>query len=172
MSDFVYDQAYEAIAHKLESFGLPLETNFRVSEHGFVLSKLAIRVLTKAGMPEFLADAAGGGVSTLDGVGFNRIGGYWHHLSDYKPDLLNGEGWVNSWAAASMAVNAAAGWLEDGDPEKGLEFLRFLVVNADPMIDVKHLLWKARYDDRALLRLIQLASDGLSRKAEQSGKSI
>lgn len=166
MSSTVYDQAYETIAQKLESIGLPLERNFRVSEHGFVLSALAVRMLTKLGLPEFLADAAHGGVSCIDGIGIDRIGGYWHPLSDHSRGAGDDpDGWVNSWGAASMAINAAAGWI-DADSEKGLEFLQWLVFSADPMIDVKHLLWKSRYDDRALMRLCQLASDGLSAKAQ------
>lgn len=155
-----YGEAYDTIARQLEASGLKLEESLRVSDEGFALSCEAVRVIASTGFPH--ADQFGDGHESLKGIGISRDP-FIHQLSE---SIENGE-YFNSWMVASLTISTALEWFGEGDPEQAEAFLAECVSRVAPMVDLDRLLWRSRYDDRALMQLCSYVSNGFDAIARQ-----
>ncbi|MBW4526802.1 MAG: hypothetical protein KME18_16715 [Phormidium tanganyikae FI6-MK23] len=156
--------AYSIIADVIGEAGLRIENHFRVCDRGVALTHAALKAIADTGFPEMAK--LGKGSESLQGFGVDRANGFYHPLGETFQH--QGEDCINSWGVASMLVSSAAGWIEDCDSEQGFKSLQMFVSQVAPTVDVQEMLRQSRYDDRSLLRLVQLASDGMTAKAQQS----
>jgi len=157
-------KAYDVIADQLTKAGLRIEDHLRVSEKGVCLTSKAIAVIAATGFPS-LAEFRKG-LDSLQGVGLNR-NPFWHSLADAE---ITDDDLVNLWAAASMFINAALGWLEGEATEAATKALKDAVTSASPTVCFETLISRARYDDRLLLKLASLAHEGLNNRCDQAFK--
>ncbi|MBD1857709.1 MULTISPECIES: hypothetical protein [Leptolyngbya] len=160
----IQDEAFDILAEVVEAAGLRLEDHFRITDKGIALTAPGLKAIADTGFPKM--EDFGKPFDSLEGVGLKRISGFYHPLCETFEH--RGEDCVNSWAVASMCINSAAGWLPDVDSEQGYRSLELFVSQVSPTADVRKLLWRSRFDDRALMRLCQLAADGMTAKAAQS----
>ena len=148
----IQDIANRLMAQQIEKAGLRLEDNFRVADKGLALTHKAAKALARSGFSMKLPSN-----ESIKHMGIDRTGGVWHPLSEEN----NGN--LNLWASASAFVGVAQGWVDDpntGNPQS-IEVVRQLVASVTPNVSVDELRFTARYDDRALLRLIGLVQECL-----------
>jgi len=151
-----HSTAYEIMANEIIKSGLRVEDHCRVTDQGFALTKQAIKAIAATGFPA--VKELGEGNDDLDGLGIGRSA-FIHSLSEYSPDGDH----MNLWGLASLIISAAQGWIPGEKPtQQALEMLTNTVFKASPTTDVNLLLARARYDDRALLKLASLLNEGLN----------
>ncbi|MEM9451547.1 MAG: hypothetical protein AAGA75_23855 [Cyanobacteria bacterium P01_E01_bin.6] len=167
MKNEFYAKAIEVIADVLESSGLRLEDHLRVCDEGMAITSQAVQVLSIHGVPE--RELFGRGNDSLSGMGIERTDGFIHPLSevfDAKSSELP-EDTINLWGFASTVISGAQGWIQ-ANKEACLATLKDVVFIASPTTDLSALLYRSRYDDRALLKLCSLIVNGFEAKADQS----
>lgn len=148
----VYEKAFEMMAQHIESAGLHLEDNFRVSDAGLAFSHAAAAVINSSGTPMKVT-----GNASLAGLGIDRAGGFWHPLAERFEEPEPG---VNGYGFASLLISVASGWADEGVPEIAKESARAVVASSAPTTDFDRLLYLARFSDPALMKLIRLLNDG------------
>jgi hypothetical protein len=156
------DSAFEIMAETLTDAGLRLEDHMRVNDKGMGVTKQAIAAITATGFPN--AAELGEGNESMEGLGLARSP-FWHRLSNF-----HGEGeqtMMNNWACASFVISAANGWMTDDDGNnnpapKGVQNVKRLAALVAPTLDAEKLLYRARYDDRALLKLCEILQRAMS----------
>lgn len=167
VNEYVRSVAYEIMADQLESAGLRLEDNFRVIGGNMALSHAAAKAIAQTGFPLKLE-----GNDSLESTGITRTGGFWHPLGETISEEKSGVdgGAMNLWMAASLMINAAAGWLEEpsDNPAIPLSAITEAANCVAPTTSVPKLLRAARYDDAALLKLVGLVKDGLRQKIDRA----
>lgn len=152
------------MATKLEGFGLKPEEHMRSCEQGFALTKTAIIAFKNDGYPNWRD--FGKGVESIEEIGIPRSP-FWHHLSDIKE--IDGEHMMNIWAVASLFISAAHGWVPDeGKSEQGKKIIFEVLPTVAPTVDIERLMFRSRYDDRALLKLCSLVMRAIEQKCDKS----
>ena len=160
----VQEKAFALMADDFEKHGLRLEDNFRVSSEGMAMTHAAARLINRAPLPMKVK-----GNDSLEGMGLNRDGGFWHPLSEIKSEEESGieGGLMNLWASASIFISAAMGW-SDLDATASLKVVEKQVGSVAPTVSIPELMRAARYDDAALLKLAGLVHQGLSQQFEKA----
>ncbi len=157
------DCAYSLMAQAIEVSGLRIEDHFRVCDHGVAMTHDAISVIASTGFPpvaEF-----GQGNDSLTGVGIDRTGGFIHPLSE-----VHQKEYLNSFFVVSMTISATLNWLDEppDNPETPRSFLRDCVSRVAPTLDLETMLFRVRYDDRALMQLASYAERGFTAIAQKA----
>lgn len=158
----LHEAAHSIIAEVLENAGLRLEDHMRVTDRGVALTREAVKAIADTEFPQVAE--FGEGNETLAGIGLDRGDGFIHPLS---ATMDGNSEYLNSWAVVSMTVSGALEWT-DANQNKCLEFLQTCVSTVAPTVDLPTLTRRARYDDRALMKLCSYCQDGLQRLAEQT----
>lgn len=155
---------YEKFAEVVEAGGLQIEEHLRVTDQGLIATKQAAATLHEI-YPELFDEE----VRTLKGVGFDRIAGFLHPLSESHRLPGVAEPVVNFWTAASTLISAANGWLDgENSSETARNSIQACVEECNPAIDVDTLLFRARYCDRTLMQLSSLIVSGLEAKCDEA----
>lgn len=155
--DEAYAIACEVMVEQIVDAGLRIEDHLRSSDEGIALTREAISALDATGYPA--TSDLGVGNQSLEGVGIRRSP-FVHHLSEADPKNPN---YVNFWAAASLFVSAALGWVPDEKPSpQAMEILKDAIYRISPNTDFETLISRARYDDRMLLKLASLVHESLT----------
>jgi hypothetical protein len=160
------DEAVAIMAETLTDAGLRIEDHMRVCDKGIGLTKQAIAAIVATGFPN--AAELGEGNESMEGLGLARDP-FWHRLSKFE-----GQGertMMNNWACASFMINAANGWIPDDDDTltpspKGVANVKRLAALVAPTLDAEKLLHRAKYDDRALLKLCEILHRALESRPD------
>ena len=156
----IQSKATDTMADILEEHGLRLEDHFRVTDGGMALTCQAISAISLTGFPS--VERLGKGNENLVYCGLDRTGGFVHPLTEGIENTENtNEGYVNTWGFVSLTIAVAMGWAE-GDQELTLGVLRAIISRSAPTLDLSLAMRRARYDDRALLKLCSYANEGLT----------
>lgn len=155
-------KATDTMADLLEERGLRIEDHFRVTDEGIALTHQAISTISETGFPGI--KKLGKGNENLDHCGLNRTDGFIHPLTESTEG--KNERYLNTWGFVSLTIAVAMGWAE-GDQEITLGVLKVVVSRSDPTLDLTLAMRRARYDDRALLRLCSVAHDGVELEVER-----
>jgi hypothetical protein len=160
------DEAVAIMAETLTDAGLRIEDHMRLCDQGIGLTKQAIAAIVATGFPN--AAELGEGNESMEGLGLAREP-FWHRLSNFE-----GQGertMMNNWACASFMINAANGWIPDDDggsepAPKGVANVKRLAALVAPTLDAEKLLYRAKYDDRALLKLCEILHRALESRPD------
>jgi len=152
----IQSKATDTMADLLEERGLRIEDHFRVTDEGIALTHQAISALSGTGLPGI--EKLGKGNENLAHCGLDRTDGFMHPLTEATEG--KDERYVNTWGFVSLAIAVAMGWAE-GDQELTLSVLKGIVSRSAPTLDLSLAMRRARYDDRALLKLCSYANEGL-----------
>ncbi|GAP96103.1 hypothetical protein [Leptolyngbya sp. NIES-2104] len=158
-------EAVAIIAGLLEESGLRLEDHIRYGDRGIALTHEAIRAIANTGCPN--ASDFGIGNESLEGIGIDRAP-FMHPLTETFQH--NGEDYVNSWGLASMTINSVLNWLDEppDNPETPRSFIADCVSRVAPTVDLEAMLFRARYDDRALMKLASYVESGFNAIAQKA----
>jgi len=153
----IQSKATDTMADLLEEHGLRIEDHFRVTDEGIALTHQAISTISGTGFPGI--ERLGKGDETLAHCGLDRTDGFIHPLTEATEG--KDERYVNTWGFVSLTIAVAMGWAE-GDQELTLGVLGAIVSRSAPTLDLSLAMRRARYDDRALLKLCSYANEGLA----------
>jgi len=153
----IQSKATDRMADLLEERGLRIEDHFRVTDGGMALTCQAISAISLTGFPS--VERLGKGNESLVRCGLDRTDGFVHPLTEGIEGT--NEGYVNTWGFVSLTIAVAMGWAE-GDQELTLGVLRAIISRSAPTLDLSLAMRRARYDDRALLKLCSYANEGLT----------
>lgn len=159
-------ESHEVLAQSLIDAGLRIEDHLRVCDQGLALTHAAIAAIKASGYPGTEFDGLGN--RSIDGLGLERSP-FQHPLSEYAaPNADIPEHHVNLWAFASLLISAAMNWMPKppDDPNAATRNLAELVAVASPTTSLSKLMFRARYDDGALMKLCSLTHQGLVVKAD------
>jgi hypothetical protein len=145
-------QLTESLARDLEERGMKAENHIRRVEGYVALSAEALSILD---IPDELITPPSAPVPMLS------RNPYVHPNSELHGEMLN------SWGVASVVISAAHGWMESGDPDVPKGHLKEWVLRSAPTIDFETLFYRSRFDDTALIRLVEAAQEGFTFLAKQ-----